>query len=115
MKLSRQYRGRAVPLLWRCYRPEALGCPQQQLVLTMLTQAAASLGPGVRPTLMTRAEYVTKSLAVCHKCGGAGMYTQRVIQSDELVVLGAEGAYESRCRACYEPDEAQQERLELDS
>ena len=43
------------------------------------------------PTLMTRAEYVTKSLAVCHRCGGAGMFTQRVIQSDELVVLGRRG------------------------
>jgi len=63
------------------------------------------------PTLMTRAEYVTKSLAVCHRCGGAGMYTQRVISSDELVVLGAEGAYESRCRRCYDPTEGQQPSL----
>lgn len=65
------------------------------------------------PTLMTRAEYVTKSLAVCHRCGGAGMFTQRVIASDELVVIGAEGAYESRCRDCYDPAESQQERLEV--
>jgi len=66
------------------------------------------------PTLMTRAEYVTKSLAVCHRCGGAGMFTQRVIASDELVVLGAEGAYEARCRRCYDPGESQQERLEIE-
>ena len=65
------------------------------------------------PTLMTRAEYVTKSLAVCHRCGGAGMFTQRVIQSDELVVLGAEGAYEARCRYCYDPNEGQQVSLSL--
>jgi thymidine kinase len=65
------------------------------------------------PTLMTRAEYVTKSLAVCHRCGGDGMFTQRVIQSDELVVLGAEGAYEARCRYCYTPGESHQERLAL--
>jgi thymidine kinase len=65
------------------------------------------------PTLMTRAEYVTKSLAVCHRCGGAGMFTQRVIVSDELVVLGAEGAYEARCRRCYDPREGQQSALEL--
>ena len=65
------------------------------------------------PTLMTRAEYVTKSLAVCHRCGGAGMFTQRVIQSDELVVLGAEGAYEARCRFCYTPGESQQQALAL--
>ncbi|MEX1208613.1 MAG: thymidine kinase [Acidimicrobiia bacterium] len=67
------------------------------------------------PTLMTCAEYVTKSLAVCHRCGGAGMFTQRVIASDELVVLGAEGAYEARCRYCYDPSEGQQERLEIGS
>ncbi|MEE9298025.1 MAG: thymidine kinase [Acidimicrobiia bacterium] len=65
------------------------------------------------PSLMTQAEYITKSLAVCHRCGGAGMYTQRVIVSDELVVIGAEGAYESRCRDCYDPGEGQQERLEV--
>jgi thymidine kinase len=29
------------------------------------------------------------------------------------VVLGAEGAYEARCRYCYDPSEAQQERLEI--
>jgi len=56
---------------------------------------------------------VTKSLAVCHRCGGAGMFTQRVIESDELVVLGAVGAYEARCRYCYTPGESRQERLSI--
>lgn len=65
------------------------------------------------PTLMLRAEYVTKSLAVCHRCGGAGLFTQRVVDSDELVVLGATDAYEARCRHCYDPNEARQTRLEL--
>jgi len=67
------------------------------------------------PSLMVRAEYVTKSLAVCHRCGGAGMFTQRVIRSDELVVLGSEGAYEARCRRCYDPTEGQQARLDIDA
>lgn len=65
------------------------------------------------PSLMLRAEYVTKALAVCHRCGGAGMFTQRVIESDELVVLGAQDAYEARCRRCYDPTESQQTRLEV--
>ena len=60
------------------------------------------------PSLMMRAEYVTKSLAVCHKCGGPGLFTQRVVASDELVVLGSVGAYEARCRRCYDPTEAEQ-------
>lgn len=67
------------------------------------------------PSLMIRAEYVTKALAVCHRCGGPGLFTQRVVVSDELVVLGAEGAYEARCRRCYDPGEALQEQLELDA
>jgi thymidine kinase len=65
------------------------------------------------PSLMLRAEYVTKSLAVCHRCGGPGLFTQRVVDSDELVVLGATEAYEARCRRCYDPHEARQTRLQL--
>lgn len=65
------------------------------------------------PTLCDRAEYVTKVLAVCHKCGGPGMYTQRIVHSDDLVVLGAQGAYEARCRRCYDPGEAEQPELGL--
>ncbi len=65
------------------------------------------------PSLMLRAEYVTKSLAVCHRCGGAGLFTQRVVDSDELVVLGATDAYEARCRHCYDPNEATQTKLQL--
>ena len=67
------------------------------------------------PSLMLRAEYVTKSLAVCHRCGGPGLFTQRVVESDELVVLGAHGAYESRCRRCYDPGEAVQTMLEVET
>lgn len=63
------------------------------------------------PSLMLRAEYVTKALAVCHRCGGPGLFTQRVVQSDELVVLGAQDSYEARCRRCFNPDEARQESL----
>lgn len=66
------------------------------------------------PTLCDRAEYVTKVLAVCQRCGGPGLYTQRLVQSDDLVVLGAEDAYEARCRMCYDPAEPEQPRLTLD-
>lgn len=65
------------------------------------------------PTLCGRAEFVTKTLAVCHRCGGPGLFTQRIVRSDDLVVLGAQGAYEARCRACYDPEEAEQPALVL--
>jgi thymidine kinase len=66
------------------------------------------------PTLSDRAEYVTKMLAVCHRCGGPALYTQRIVRSDDLVVLGAQDAYEARCRMCYDPHEPEQPSLGLD-
>jgi thymidine kinase len=66
------------------------------------------------PTLCGRAEYVTKALAVCHRCGGPALYTQRTVKSDDLVVLGAVGAYEARCRECYSSDEGHQEALSIE-
>jgi thymidine kinase len=68
---------------------------------------------GPIPRLMTRAEYVSKMLAVCHRCGGPGMFTQRVIESEDLVVLGATDAYEARCRLCYHPEQPPQPHLDL--
>lgn len=65
------------------------------------------------PTLSGRAEFVTKMLAVCHACGGPGLFTQRIVRSEGLVVLWAQGAYEARCRACYSLDEAEQPALAL--
>jgi thymidine kinase len=66
------------------------------------------------PTLCGRAEYVTKTLAVCHRCGGPALYTQRTVRSDDLVVLGAQDVYEARCRHCYDPTEPEQPTLELE-
>jgi thymidine kinase len=66
------------------------------------------------PSLCDRAEYVTKMLAVCHRCGGPALYTQRIVKSDDLVVLGAQDAYEARCRMCYDPGEPEQPALGLD-
>jgi thymidine kinase len=67
------------------------------------------------PALCDRAEYVTKMLAVCHRCGGPALYTQRIVRSDDLVVLGAQDSYEARCRMCYDPSEPEQPRLGLDA
>ncbi|MGE5313378.1 MAG: thymidine kinase [Acidobacteriota bacterium] len=55
------------------------------------------------PQLMAVAEYVTKTLAICMVCGNPADRTQRITDSHERVVVGAKGAYEARCRHCYEP------------
>lgn len=62
-----------------------------------------SFGP--IPQLLCEAEYITKTLAICMKCGNPASYTQRISKSSELVLLGATDTYEARCRGCFEPPE----------
>ena len=58
------------------------------------------------PQLLAVAEYITKTLAICMKCGSPANRTQRIIKDSERVLVGAEGMYEARCRAChYVPEE----------
>ncbi len=58
------------------------------------------------PTLLTAAEEITKLLAICIRCGNPAVHTQRLLHSDELIVVGAKGMYEARCRRCFEPEVA---------
>lgn len=54
------------------------------------------------PQLLATAEYITKTLAICMVCGGPANRTQRLVQSQDRVLVGAGGTYEARCRHCYE-------------
>lgn len=65
------------------------------------------------PTLVGRAEYVTKALAVCVRCGDPANFTQRTIAAGDLVVLGATDSYEARCRRCWDPSEPEQPKLDV--
>jgi thymidine kinase len=58
------------------------------------------------PRLLAIAEEITKLLAICVRCGNPAVHTQRLVESDELIVVGAMGAYEARCRRCFEPNPA---------
>jgi thymidine kinase len=56
------------------------------------------------PRLLAVAEEITKLLAICVRCGNPAVHTQRLVESAELVVVGATGIYEARCRRCFEPN-----------
>jgi thymidine kinase len=55
------------------------------------------------PRLLVAAEEITKLLAICARCGNPAVNTQRLVASEELIVVGAGGMYEARCRRCFEP------------
>ncbi|MBF4501426.1 thymidine kinase [Savagea sp. SN6] len=60
---------------------------------------------GPMPKLMAIAEHVTKLQAVCTVCGSPSSRTQRLIDGkpayydDPVILVGAQEAYEPRCRA----------------
>ena len=55
------------------------------------------------PQLLSVAEFITKTHAICVKCGGTANYSQRTVESEERVEVGAADKYEARCRKCFVP------------
>ena len=58
------------------------------------------------PELLAVADEITKTLAICIQCGNPAKHTQRLVNSEDLVVVGGGGMYEARCRRCFEPNVA---------
>ena len=61
------------------------------------------------PELLAVADEITKTLAICMQCGNPAKHTQRLIANEDLIVVGAAGMYEARCRRCFEPNLAAME------
>jgi thymidine kinase len=58
------------------------------------------------PQLLAVAEYVTKTLAICMRCGAPANRTQRLVAATDRVVVGGSHEYEARCRHCFTPGAA---------
>ena len=62
---------------------------------------------GTMPLLMALADTVTKLSAVCTVCGKDAHFTQRLVNGkpaaydDPIILIGAEEAYQARCRSCF--------------
>ena len=62
---------------------------------------------GPVPVLLALAERVDKLEAICVVCGESATRTQRIVDGvpayyeDPIIVVGAQEAYEARCRACH--------------
>ena len=63
---------------------------------------------GPMPSLMCRAEQVSKLQAICVQCGAPASRTQRIIDGqpaaydDPVILVGAQETYEARCRGCHQ-------------
>lgn len=65
------------------------------------------------PQILAIAEYVTKTLAVCVRCGAPANRSQRLVRDERRVVIGAIDSYEARCRRCHEPELTRQLDMDL--
>jgi thymidine kinase len=65
---------------------------------------------GSMPLLMAIADSVTKLQAICTICGDDASFTQRLVDGqaarhdDPIILVGAQEAYQARCRQCYTID-----------
>jgi len=58
------------------------------------------------PALLAVAESITKEAAICVVCGEPATRSQRTIAGEDRVLVGAQGAYEPRCRADFSAEPA---------
>lgn len=65
---------------------------------------------GCMPLLLAIANKVTKLHAICTQCGHDANFTQRLVNGnpakhdDPVILIGAQEAYQARCRSCYHID-----------
>jgi thymidine kinase len=82
---------------------EDLADDKRRVIIAGLDQDYRGKPFGPMPHLLSIAEYITKTLAICMVCGNPADRTQRLTASKELVVVGAQNIYEARCRKCFVP------------
>ncbi len=67
---------------------------------------------GCMPFLLAIADKVTKLQAICTQCGHDALFSQRLINGhpakydDPIIMIGAQEAYQARCRGCYVIDKS---------
>lgn len=67
---------------------------------------------GSIPVLLAIADKITKLNAICCLCGNEAHCTQRLVDGrparhdDPIILIGAQEAYQARCRSCYTIDKA---------
>jgi len=81
----------------------ALAARGLRVIVAGLDQDYTGRPFGPMPQLLAVAEYITKTHAICVRCGQPANYSQRIVEVEGQVVVGASDAYEARCRRCFVP------------
>ncbi|MGH2569718.1 MAG: thymidine kinase [bacterium] len=85
---------------------EEIAASGRRVIVAGLDQDYRGLPFEPVPQLLAIAESVTKTMAVCVVCGNPANKTQRLVDAQARVLVGAGEVYEARCRGCWSPDPA---------
>ncbi|MEA2104017.1 MAG: thymidine kinase [Candidatus Cloacimonadota bacterium] len=85
-----------------------LACEGKRVIVAGLDQDYLGRPFEPIPQLLAEAEYITKTLAICQRCGNPANRTQRLIKSDKEILVGEQEIYEARCRDCFDPELAKE-------
>ncbi len=80
---------------------EALADKGCRVIVAGLDQDYRGQPFGPMPGLMVSAEYVTKLLSICVKCGNPAHRSYRLASDPQQVLVGSDQVYEARCRRCF--------------
>lgn len=83
---------------------------QKRVIVAGLDRDFRGAPFGCMPALLAIADKVTKLQAICTQCGHDAHFSQRLINGnpakydDPIIMIGAQEAYQARCRGCYSID-----------
>ena len=87
----------------QCAHALALQSAGKRVIIAGLDQDYTGKPFEPMPQLLSIAEFITKTHAICVRCGATANYSQRTVESEALVEVGASDKYEARCRKCFVP------------
>lgn len=82
----------------------------KRVIVAGLDRDFRGLPFGPMPILLSIADKITKLQAICCECGHDATMTQRLVNNqpaaynDPTIMVGAQEAYQARCRGCYAID-----------
>lgn len=82
----------------------------KRIIVAGLDRDFRGLPFGPMPILLSIADKITKLQAICCECGTDATMTQRLVNNqpaaynDPTIMVGAQEAYQARCRGCYAID-----------
>ena len=87
-----------------CERLADLGA---RVIISGLDQDSRGVPFEPIPQLLAVAEFITKNLAICMVCGNPANRSQRTVNREARVLVGASDSYEARCRKCFRVPEGE--------